>query len=240
MVTSLLIKLEWLDLSGALTSDADINATWLTTFVDALSAHCPHLRDLNLSDNNLGIPGASALSRTCVTDYSTCGEPSDHTCRLKHIRLDNTNIGDKGLVILIKNFNVVSTLSLKGNNIHFFGVSCLADTVCLAKLKLEYRHLYLSDNPLGLEGSLAVGRIISSSHCQVDLSRCELTTAGINLSCTGSLNTTSSVAVRDIGQQLCQMPQSGTILILELSGNSFTGEGIHILASFIHLCPWHV
>ena len=95
-------------------------------------------------------------------------------------------------------------------------------------------------NPLGLEGSIAVGRIISSSHCQLErvhLSRCELTTAGINLSSSGSLNTVSSVAGRDIGQQLCQMPQSSTISVLDLGNNSFGGEGIHILLGFIHLCP---
>ena len=33
------------------------------------------------------------------------------------------------------------------------------------------------------------------------------------------------------------MPQNNTITELVLEGNSFTGEGIHILAGFIHLCP---
>ena len=32
------------------------------------------------------------------------------------------------------------------------------------------------------------------------------------------------------------MPQSSTIAWLNLGGNSFTGEGIHILAGFMHLC----
>ena len=127
------------------------------------------------------------------------------------------------------------------NSIHSFGVSCLADAVCSGKLRLvQESHLYLNDNPLGLEGSIAAGRMISSSHCQLSwayLSRCKLTTAGINLSSTSSLNTVYSVAERDIGQQLCQMPQSSIIRILYLCDNSFTGEGIHILAGFIHLCP---
>ena len=43
--------------------------------------------------------------------------------------------------------------------------------------------------------------------------------------------------VRDVGQQLCQMPQSNAIASLDLDGNSFTGEGIQILAGFILLCP---
>jgi hypothetical protein len=54
---NLFAKLEKLDLSGSLTSDAD--AAWLTTFTEALSAHCPHLGSLDLSDNNLGVPSWS-------------------------------------------------------------------------------------------------------------------------------------------------------------------------------------
>ena len=57
-----LSNLKRLDLSGSLTDDADANASWLTTFGEALSAHCPHLMSLDLSDNNLGNPGATALA----------------------------------------------------------------------------------------------------------------------------------------------------------------------------------
>jgi hypothetical protein len=64
----LFAKLQHLDLSGSLTSVADTNAAWLTTFAEALSAHCPYLLSLNLSDNNLGVAGVSALSRVFVTD----------------------------------------------------------------------------------------------------------------------------------------------------------------------------
>jgi Ran GTPase-activating protein (RanGAP) involved in mRNA processing and transport len=244
----LFAKLESLSLSGCLTSDADTNAAWLTTFAEALSAHCPHLSGLNLSDNNLGVPGVTALSKFFVTEYSTCDEPSDLTCTLPYINLNKAKIGDNGLVILIENVIindiVVSSLSLKGNDIHSAGVSFLADAVCSGKLKFqqtEYGKLFLSDNPLGLEGSIAVARIISSGHWQslydIVLAKCDLTIAGINPSGTETMNTISSVAERDIGQQLCQMPQSSTVSFLGLSGNSFTGEGIHILAGFIHLCP---
>ena len=98
---------------------------------------------------------------------ATCDEPSAHTCKLTHIGLNKANIGDKGLDILIKNLNILSSLSLIGNDIHSFGVSCLADAVCSGKLRLQQLNaLHLSDNPLGLEGSMAVSRIISSSHWQ--------------------------------------------------------------------------
>ena len=229
-------KLTDLDLAGSLTSDADTNAAWLTTFLEALSAHCPHLDDLNLSDNNLGVPGASAISNIF--------EQNDH--RYNIICLNKTNLGDEGLTILIRSLKVVSILDLADNDIHATGVSCFADAVCEGKMVVRNivvglaSLLYLSNNPLGLEGTVAIGRMLSSSQCQlcnVDLSRCELTTAGGSLLNTDSGNTISGEAVRDVGQQLCQMPQSSTITSLYLDGNSFTGEGIHILAGFMHLCP---
>ena len=227
----LFAKLTELDLEGSLTSDADTNAAWLTTFLEARSAHCPHLRSLNLSDNNLGVPGASAISKIF--------EQNDH--RYIIIHLNKTNLGDEGLTILIRSLKVLSFLVLADNDIHTTGVSCLADAVCEGKVVVGFPSLFdLSNNPLGLEGTVAIGRMLSSSHCQlssVDLSRCELTTAGGSLLNTDSGNTISGEAVRDVGQQLCQMPQSGTITWLDLNGNSFTGEGIHILAGFMHLCP---
>ena len=232
----LFAKLEWLDLEGCLTSDADTNAAWLTTFLEAISAHCPHLGSLKLSDNNLGVPGASAISNIF--------EQNDHRYNIIIILLclNKTNLGDKGLTILIRSLKVVSILKLANNDIHATGVSCLADAVCEGKMVIVRlsSEFDLSNNPLGLEGTVAIGRMLSSSHCQlyhVDLSRCELTTAGGSLLNTDSGNTISGEAVRDVGQQLCQMPQNSTIRLLELKGNSFTGEGIHILAGFMHLCP---
>ena len=229
-----------LNLSGSLTDDANVNAAWLP---DALLVHCPYLRDLNLSNNNLGVPGASAISR--ILSYN---EPNDR-CRLASIFLNRTNLGDKGLSILIKglkfNFQVIPVLGLQDNNIHAFGALSLANSVCSGKLMIgmlsvsNLTSLDLSDNPLGLEGSAAVGRVFSSNHCQLGfiiLSRCELTTAGQGDDLTNT-DGSNTVPVKSIGQQLCQMPQSNTICWLELNGNNFTGEGIHILAGFIHLCP---
>ena len=208
-------ELKILDLRGSLTSDADTNAKWLAT----LSGHCPDLEDLNLSSNNLGVPGASALAKLHVSN---------------RLKLSKTDIGDKGLTILVESLKVISSLGLADNDIDASGVSYLADAVCSGKLKLVsvfLDSLNLSGNPLGLEGTIAVGRILSSSHCKplfVDLSRCDLTTAR------GSAD---SISCKAEGPQLCQMPQSSTICWLYLDHNSFTGDGIHILAGFMHLCP---
>ena len=211
-------KLEYLNLKGSLTSDADTNAIWLAT----LSGRCPNLKSLDLSNNNLGVPGASALAKLHVSD---------------RLYLNKTNLGDKGLSSLVERPKVISRLELADNDIHASGVSCLADAVCSGELKLvsdqEWLkgNVNLNNNPLGLEGTIAVGRILSSSHCELhcfNLSRCDLTTAG------GSAD---SISCEAVGRQLCQMPQTSTIGQLDLNHNSFTGDGIHILAGFIHLCP---
>lgn len=136
----------------------------------------------------------------------------------------------------------MSSLELSENDIRATGISFLADAVCEGKLVIGYG-ISVADNMVGLEGTVAVGRMLSSSCCQlvqVILSRCELTTARESVPNTDDLNLGNTVvleAIRDVGQQLCQMDQSSTITNINLDGNSFTGVGIHILAGFIHLCP---
>ena len=207
-------KLKNLYLEGSLTSDADTNARWLATLLQALSDHCPNLKHLDLSNNNLGVPGASALIKQHISD---------------DLSLNKINLGDKGLSILVKGLKVIFDLQLADNDIHASGVSCLADAVCSGELKIE-GNLDLSGNPLGLEGTIAVGRLLHKSFF-VFLSRCDLTTAG------GGLPSTDSISCEAVGRQLWQMPQTSTIVWLYLDHNSFTGDGIHILAGFMHLCP---
>ena len=246
---NLLSKLKYLDLAGSLTSDADTNAAWLTTFVEALSIHCPNLKGLDLSENNLGVPGASALARV-ISKLLHHSQSNDRLSvrSLSIMHLIKTNLGDKGLCAFVESLECVhhfDMLGLSDNGIHATGIASLADAVCSGKVvkRGSISKLHLSDNPLGLEGTLAVCRMLSSSHCQpwsVHLSRCKLATDEGGLPNTDSLNVGINISgetVRDVGQQLCQMPQNNTITELYLDGNSFTGEGIHILAGFMHLCP---
>ena len=244
---NLLCKLWSLDLAGSLTSDADTNAAWLTTFVKALSTHCPHLEKLDLSENSLGVPGASALARVISKLHHHSQSKDRLNVRfLSYMYLYKTFLGDKGLCAFVESLECIhhfNGLRLSDNGIHATGIASLADAVCSGKVVMGDGELNLSGNPLGLEGTLAVGRMLSSSHCQlgmVDLSRCKLTTDGGGLPNTVSLNVGINISgetVRDVGQQLCQMPQNNTITSLDLVGNSFTGEGINILAGFMHLCP---
>ena len=55
------VDLDSLGLSNTLTDDADINGALLATLLPSIASHCPHLEDLDLSRNNLGVPGASAV-----------------------------------------------------------------------------------------------------------------------------------------------------------------------------------
>ena len=61
VVSGVLVNLEYLSLSNTLTGDADINGATITTCLRPITTHCPHLRTLDLSENNLGVPGACAL-----------------------------------------------------------------------------------------------------------------------------------------------------------------------------------
>ena len=244
---NLLSKLEPLQLAGSLTSDADTNAAWLTTFVEALSTHCPQLEELFLSANNLGVPGASALARVISKLHHLSQSKNTLNVRfLSKVYLGKTNLGDKGLCAFVESLECVhhfGELHLNDNSIHVAGIASLADAVCSGKVVIGDGQLDFSDNPLGLEGTLAFARMLSSSHCQpwsVNLSRCKLTTDGGGPPNTDSLNVSINISdetIRDVGQQLCQMPQNNAITSLYLDGNSFTGEGVHILAGFIHLCP---
>ena len=228
-------RLESLLLSKSLTSDDNTNASWLTTFVEALLAHCPHLKIFSVAQNNLGVPGATALARF----ISKFRQP--HSTGDGELSLYRTNLGDEGLCaffISLKGVYHFENLYLNDNDIHATGVSFLADVVCCGKIVINNK-LQLSNNALGITGALAVGRMLSSNHCQLKdlaLSECELTTAGGGLPYADPLNVGSSISSEIVTQQLCQMPQNNSITELTLSGNTFTGNDIHILAAFMRLC----
>ena len=223
---NLFSRLKELMLNGSLTSDADTNGKWLTTLMDALST-CPHLAWLGLSQNNLGVVGASAVARGL-------SKLQHHSVGFR-LLLEETNLGDDGLKVFVNNIKCVcyfGDLHLSGNDIHAAGVSALKDAVCSGNIDICGYDctLDLSNNPLGLEGVTPVGIMLHSNHCKtdyVDLSRCKLTTSGGDLTNTNSLK---------VGQQLCLLPYNCTVGVLYLDGNSFTGEGVHILAGLMHLC----
>ena len=236
---NMLSRLKDLSLAGCLTSDADTNDKWLTTLMDALSTYCPHLESLILSQNNFGVTGASALAR----GLSKLQHHSSSTVRFL-LFLEETNLDDDGLRAFVDNITGMcyfDQLYLTDNNILATGILYMTDAVCFGKI-VFCGELGLDNNPLGLEGVAAVGRMLSSNHCQsedVYLSGCNLTTSEDCLPSTDSVkinNDMSSKSVQCVAQQLCLMPHNCTIKVLYLDGNSFTGEDINILAGLMHLC----
>ena len=58
-----LANLEIFFMQGSLTTDANINIQYLSSFAEVLLSHCLHLRRLDLSGNDLGEPGTNVVSR---------------------------------------------------------------------------------------------------------------------------------------------------------------------------------
>ena len=84
------VDVERLSLSNTLTDDADINGALLATLLPSIASHCPHLEYLDLSKNNLGVPGASAVGEL-ITDNNRSELEID---------LSDTNINAKAVAAL--------------------------------------------------------------------------------------------------------------------------------------------
>ena len=246
--SGLLTKLERLNLQESLTTDADINGALLTTLLDVLSINCPKLVKLALSHNNLGVPGASALAR--VIPHLVKGrEHRSRICSSSEfgIYLNDTMLGDDGFTALVntqERQHHVDVLSLKNNDIHADRILWLVDDSGDCPNFQEFFSTFnLSSNPLGIEGVVAIGKMLTSSFChlrELFLSNCQLTTK-IKIDCQPSssflsIGTDTRAAVKYVGQQLYQMHQNSTIKNLVLSENNLSGEGIHVLSGFLYLC----
>ena len=234
-----LAELQWLYLSGCCIDDADTNGGALKKFLKSLSDHCPKLYGLDLSDNDLGVLGASALTSAISQHNNPLSLNPELGIKsplwLKSIDLHNTNLGDDGLCAFIENLEIPNhfhSLNLKSNNIHATGVACLAAYYNNKYEEKEHlcediSELDLEDNPLGIEGVISIGEILGGcDYERVCLTKCLLTTA---TEITGNPPSYDKAI-------LSQIPTS-YVDFLYLDGNCFTGERIHILAGFIQLCP---
>ena len=234
-LNNILNNLERLYLEGSFTHDADINGAVLSSLAEALLTHSPKLSRLNLSHNNLGLPGASALaiaiSHQVMHMHSECWKHNE-------LNLNQTMIGHNGLKALLENLKETqhfNTLQVEDNGIQGSGILCLPDGLNVAE---GLETLYLRDNPLGLEGVIGIGKMISKSSCHLHklrLSTCQLTE--FEDSSNSCFDHVINVTFDSVGQQLCQLSQNRTITDLELDRNNFNGERIHILSSFLYLCP---
>ena len=227
-------SLQELELSNIYTADAKVDPSKIAEVLSLL--YCPNLHCLELSKNELGIAGAEAVGR--LLSFLTPHE------RNFELYLNETNLGDEGLKSFTQSLKAechLQCLELQNNGIHANGIVYLAEVICSGMLILgeaQFEHpmfalgemcgLDLSGNPLGLEGTLAVGGMLNSTDyllCSLFLTDCKLTTA-MNLYCSS------------VEQNLRQMVPNFIITTLCLDSNSFTGECRYILTSFMFLCPW--
>ena len=90
---------------------------------------------------------------------------------------------------------------------------------------------------------MALIRMLSSEHFQaryLDLKGCSLTTVGGSITPTVSTSPNISESITCVGvrEWICSNGiKANNIDMLVLSGSSFTGDGIHLLAGFMNLCP---
>ena len=249
-----LAHLHSLNLQGCLTDDAGLNAKLLIAF----AIHSHQLCVINLSYNNLGIPGAIALSMIISkTNYFV---PKLYSKAIKEakgssivevvggpyftVTINETNLGDLGLMFFVEKLVGdihFDTLDMRGNGIHDTGISHLIQAIYSRKIVIA-RTVYefdLGNNPFGTGGALVIGKMLSSHSYEfaiLNLSQCQLTRTE-TVPPSSDPDSNNMIFVRDVGQQLCQMPQRCTLIDLNLDDNSFTGEDIYILAGFMHLCP---
>ena len=138
--TGSIVKLERLCLSSALTNDRDIiDAKVLATLLQALATHCPNLDDLDLSKNNIGVPGASATGEAFVRLATNR--------KNLELNLSETNLDSEAATVFSD--KVLSSLGNVSNPL-----SC----------EIE---LSIDNNPLGHSGLSAIFRMLSNENCPV-------------------------------------------------------------------------
>ena len=223
-----LANLERLNLAGTLTSDADINGAVLTTFLSSLSSHCPKMRFLDLSNNNLGVPGAKAVG-------AACSQLTKHNIQLtndKHIllhgafrlSLNKTNLVDEGVIAFTQSLDGpchLSGLHIMENVLHHDAMGALSESMTSGVLKVD--ELTLDDNPLGLQGALVVFTMLA--HVQlhkVSMRNCSISATDSTLTGFGELTFEKSLKVST----------KYSVQSLYLDGNILTG----ILNFLMPLC----
>ena len=222
-----LAYLQELSLHRSLTDDANTNAELILALG---SGHCSRLKVLDLSRNNLGVPGGKAIGKILPRLHSGLS-----------LELEETMLGDEGISALVQNLNdtvpcELAFLNLCSNGIQATGVLCLAESLCTGRIEFLSLYFMLNNNLLRLEGVIAVVNMFVSDHFQASgifLSGCQLTTAG------GIATNPDFLNAVDVQRFICSQQLQTTHSLTEfiVDNNNFSGEGIHILAAFMYACP---
>ena len=169
-------NLERLYLLNTLTDDADINGALLATLSPSIASHCPQLRVLDLSSNNLGVPGASALGGWLTSNRNTLslGETTSNT------NADTAVFSVSAIPRNPHSYNLLAailriSLNLSNANINAEAVASLN----MSSKPSPDCTLNLSSNPLGYDGLLTIFRMLRSLTCPItslNLANTDLTT----------------------------------------------------------------
>ena len=228
------------------------------------------LDTLDLSHNPLGISGLQTLERTIhsgaltsLVNLSLQGSLTDDAdtnatllislsaslaayCPMfKRFDVSENNLSLPGAQAL---GTVTSQLTQRKNtygcdlNLTHTNFHCchLFNYISFSCYKPQPVSIKLSDNPIGLDGVITIGHMISNNQInKLYLNRCQLT-------CDATLepyvegdddNVGQSCTVHSIGWQLRTIQPSLSLTALFLNGNEFSGKKIGVLAGFMHLCP---
>ena len=232
------LEFKALDLAGSLTDNEHTNAEWLHSFEHSLSKALLHSGELSLSRNRLGILGAKALGKIIPQDFRDITTPSESF----YLNLSATMLGDEGVAAFTESIAracFFSFLDLGSNNIHAAGLKHLASGIHQRRIGIV-RHLHLVNNPLRLEGVLALYKMLQYRHCSpqaIHLSGCELTTTENEDAIIDPLTFNQPLTCTNVGQWLCEQVKVNSVHFLFLDNNSFKGERVHILVGFMSLCP---
>ncbi|XP_051771447.1 NACHT, LRR and PYD domains-containing protein 12-like isoform X37 [Ctenopharyngodon idella] len=183
----------------------------------ALKSNPSHLRELNLSVNNLGNTGVKHL----------CDVLKDSHCKLERLSLYECSITEKQCVILTSalksNPSHLRELNLSWNNLGDSGVKNLSDLLMNPQFKLEKLHL---------------------SYCSITEKQCVILTSALksNPSHLRELNLSGNKLGNTGVKHLCDVLKDSHCKLerLRLSNCSVTEEGYKALASALRSNPSHL
>jgi Ran GTPase-activating protein (RanGAP) involved in mRNA processing and transport len=186
------------------------------------------LVNLELSGNLLSNDGGELLG------YELKGNT-----KLRSLMLDNTKIGNTGLIMLARvlKYTKITTLELRNNHIGRRGIKVLA----MELPNTEVSHLDLGENYFGTEGAIALSKSLDKITL-LDLRRCAIKNEGMRAISEALINSrlvTLNVEYNSINYKgavhLSEAFMSGKthLITLEMGGNSIGDIGLELLAKAI-------
>ncbi len=167
-----LINLWRLELSNTLTDDADVNGALLTTLLQSIASHCAQLISLDISENNIGLPGLCSVVENIplglnniaielrTTHLATSFHSVTHPNSLTVMDLNGSNFsGTAGTLLLAKflqAFQSLEQLICWDCSLTSADIIMLIHHLKSANMNLNMTLLDLSNNSIDDEGVMAL------------------------------------------------------------------------------------